>query len=246
MSISAGSTHVTDPEAEETDPRPGRGHRAAGRLRAWLGLGKKKETAPPPPPAASASPWWAELFVGTGQPLAVVVVMLMCAPGERHLAKLAGWHQDIAGVDLAWGMAVLLAGYAGMAAYLAGKRKRGTPGHRTAVVGAVASLGLAMAAQPVSHLFVTGWFSAEPRTPWGLVVVVSCVPPLVLGHVLHLAATRPGTPVPAASLLTTDEVAEELGITTSAVRSRVSRGRLVPALKDPELGNLFDPSTIRI
>lgn len=42
-----------------------------------------------------------------------------------------------------------------------------------------------MAAQPISHLFVTGHWKGDPA--W-LVVSVSCVPPLVLGHLLHLAA----------------------------------------------------------
>jgi hypothetical protein len=166
----------------------------------------------------------------------------MCAPGEHHLAVLAGWDRR-----LAWGMAVLLAGYAGMAAYLAGERESGEPGHRTAAVGAVVSLALAMAAQPVSHLFGTGWFSADPRAPWQLVVVVSCVPPLVLGHILHLAGTRRATAVADESLdglLTTADVAGQLQITESAVRSRVKRGALVPVVRDPALGNLFDPETI--
>ncbi|WP_435610876.1 hypothetical protein [Streptomyces sp. C10-9-1] len=146
--------------------------------------------APPTPTEQPRSPWWARLFVRGGQPLAVVVVMLMCAPGEHHLAQLAGWESTLFGIDLAWGMAALLAGYAGMAAYLAGERPKGAPGHRTAVWGAVLALALAMAAQPVSHAFVTGWLSAEPRTPLWLVIVVSCVPAPVLGHILHLAATQ--------------------------------------------------------
>jgi hypothetical protein len=131
-------------------------------------------------------PWWARAFVRGGQPLAVIVVMIMCAPGEHHLARLAGWDDR-----LAWGMAALLAGYAGMAAFLAGERRPGTPGHWTAVLGAVLALALAMTAQPVSHMFVTGWLTAEPRTPLWLVIVVSCVPAPVLGHILHLAATPP-------------------------------------------------------
>lgn len=250
MTINAEKTYASDPEAEP--------HRR-GPL-AWLGIARERAiwgVRPVRPPAlppvprrrrpAKSSPWWARGFVGAGQPLAVVVVMLMCAPGEHHLAKLAGWEGQMFGVDLAWGMAALLAGYAGMAAFLAGKRQKGERGHRTALVGAGVALALAMAAQPVSHLFVTGWISAEPRAPWVLVVVVSCVPPLVLGHVLHLAATHPETPVPDASpddLLTTAEVADRLGITDSAVRSRVTRGTLVPAVRDPELGNLFHPSSI--
>ncbi|MFF2405741.1 hypothetical protein [Streptomyces sp. NPDC058092] len=148
------------------------------------------------------APWWARVFVRGGQPLAVVVVMTMCAPGEHHLARLAGWDDR-----LAWGMAALLAGYAGMAAFLAGERRTGTPGHWTAVIGAGLALALAMAAQPVSHMFVTGWLTAEPRTPLWLVIVVSCVPAPVLGHILHLAATpvRAAAPAPVEQPVAEDE-----------------------------------------
>jgi hypothetical protein len=89
-------------------------------------------------------------------------------------------------------MAGLLVMYAGIAAVVATVRPKGAPGKRTAVLGAIVSLLLAMAAQPVSHYFVTGWMVAEPRPPFWLVTVVSCVPPFVMGHLLHLAAD-PGT-----------------------------------------------------
>ncbi|MFF8485184.1 MerR family transcriptional regulator [Streptomyces antibioticus] len=144
---------------------------------------------------AGRVPWWVRWFTDAGRPVVAVVVLVMCAPGEHHLAVLAGWDGR-----LAWGMAAVLAAYAGIAASVASNRPAGAPGKTSAVVGAVVSLGAAMAAQPVSHLFVTGWLSAEPRAPWQLVVCVSCVPPLVFGHLLHLAATplrRPAeTPVP--------------------------------------------------
>lgn len=152
----------------------------------------KRRDNPGAPSTHPRSPWWAVVFVRTGQPLAVVVVMAMCAPGEHHLAVLAGWDDR-----LAWGMAALLAGYAGMAAFLAGERPSGAPGHRTATIGAVLALALAMAAQPVSHMFVTGWLTAEPRTPLWLVIVVSCVPAPVLGHILHLAAVPVRAAAPA-------------------------------------------------
>ena len=196
----------------------------------------------------SRTPLWVRGFVGGGRPLVAVIVMVMCAPGEHHLAVLAGWDHR-----LAWGMAAVLAAYAGIAAAVAGERRKGDPGHRTAAAGAVVSLALAMAAQPESHLFVTGWLSAEPRPPWQLVVAVSCAPPLVLGHLLHLAATPRETAVPEAvppvspvppGWLNTAELADLLGITASAVNSRVSRGTLVPAVKDPTLGNLFDPANL--
>lgn len=138
----------------------------------------------PSHPASHRVPWWVRWFTNAGRPVVAVVVLVMCAPGEHHLAVLAGWDGR-----LAWGMAAVLAAYAGIAASVASNRPAGSAGKTSAVVGAFVSLGAAMAAQPVSHLFVTGWFSADPRPPAALVVVVSCVPPLVFGHLLHLAAT---------------------------------------------------------
>lgn len=132
-------------------------------------------------------PWWVSVFTDWGRPLAAVVVLVLCAPGEQHLAALAGFPHH-----LTWAMAGLFSMYAGIAAVVATVRPKGSPGKKSAVSGAVVSLLLAMGAQPVSHLFVTGWLSATPRAPWILVVIVSCVPPFILGHLLHLAASPSG------------------------------------------------------
>lgn len=129
-------------------------------------------------------PWWVPIFTDWGRPLAAVVVLVLCAPGEKHLAELVGWHGW-----LSWGWAGLLSLYAGISAVVATVRPRGTRGKLTAVLGAILSLLLAMAAQPLSHMFVTGWMTAEPRPPLWLVVTVSCIPPFILGHLLHLAAS---------------------------------------------------------
>lgn len=161
----------------------------------------------PSHPASHRVPWWVRWFTNAGRPVVAVVVLVMCAPGEHHLAKLAGWDGR-----LAWGMAAVLAAYAGIAASVASNRPAGSPGKKSAVVGAFVSLGAAMAAQPVSHAFVTGWLSAEPRAPWQLVVAVSCVPPLVFGHLLHLAAT----PLPRAA--ETPTVASAPTVETSPAR----------------------------
>lgn len=146
----------------------------------WLQL-----TASKPGKPASDEPWWVTFFTDFGRPAVAVIVMTMCAPGEHHLGVLAGWSDW-----LAWGMAAVLAAYAGIAAVVATRRPKGTRGRASAILGAVVSLIAAMAAQPVSHLFVTGWLSSVPRTPLWLVIIVSCVPPLVLGHLLHLAAAH--------------------------------------------------------
>lgn len=130
------------------------------------------------------APLWVRAFTTGGRPTVAIIVMLMCAPGEHHLGHLAGWDSN-----LAWGMAAVLAAYAGIATVVASNRPKDAPGKRSAVWGAWISLAAAMMAQPVSHLFVTGWLSASPRAPWLLVIAVSCAPPLALGHLLHLAAT---------------------------------------------------------
>jgi len=219
----------------------------------------------------SAAPWWVRAFTAAGRPVVAVVVLVMCAPGEHHLAVLAGWDHR-----LAWGMAGVLAAYAGIAAAVASARPAGAPGKRSAVAGAFLSLGAAMAAQPVSHAFVTGHLTSEPRTPLWLVVIVSCVPPLVLGHLLHLAATpvRAAAPAPVEQaepvaemstedaetnderdeqkseqtelprFLTTREVADRYGVKPSTIGTWKDRGKIRPALIDPSLGNLYDPETL--
>ncbi|WP_407553098.1 hypothetical protein QOM21_23955 [Streptomyces sp. Pv4-95] len=148
-----------------------------------------RRTPTPRTAPAPRIPWWATLFTDAGRPIVAILVMVMCAPGEHHLGVLAGWD-----TRLAWGMASVLAAYAGIAAVVASRRPAGAPGKTSAVVGAWLALGAAMAAQPVSHLFVTGHWSATPHAPAWLVITVSCVPPLVLGHLLHLAATPVVTP----------------------------------------------------
>lgn len=139
---------------------------------------------PPPQDTVPPPPWWVRAFTAAGRPIVAIAVLVMSAPGEHHLAVLAGWN-----THLAWGMAFVLAAYAGIAAVVAATRPAGAPGKKSAVLGAVLSLGLAMSAQPVSHMFVVGHWTADPRPPVWLVWVVSCIPPLVLGHLLHLAAT---------------------------------------------------------
>jgi hypothetical protein len=162
---------------------------------------------------APDTPRWVWWFTDVGRPLAAIVVLVLCAPGEQHLAELSGWSDP---EWLSWGMAGLFSMYAGIAAVVATVRPKGAPGKRSAVWGAVVSLLLAMGAQPVSHLFVTGWLTASPRAPWPLIVTVSCVPPFILGHLLHLAAS-PGTsretpaPVPVPEDTSADKDTVQIG-----------------------------------
>lgn len=158
----------------------------------------------------SRIPAWIDQVPRVGWPVVAVVVMVMCAPGEHHLAMMAGWSYR-----LAWGMPACLVAYAGIAASVATRRARGTQGRRTAVLGAFLSLGAAMSAQPVSHMFVTGHWDSSPSPVW-IVFSVSLVPPLVLGHLMHMASShvvsrRKDVPVPAPAVPVPSWVTEEKG-----------------------------------
>lgn len=159
---------------------------------------KQKDTAPDATRVpvlsrtdADGNPLWVGWIQDWVRPAVAVVVLVMSAPGEHYLAREGGWANW-----LAWGMPAVLTMYAGVAAVVATKRPAGAPGKNTAVVGAVLSILMAMAAQPVAHLYKSGW---EPGNAWTyhqtLTVVVSCIPALVFGHLLHLAASPAGVRV---------------------------------------------------
>lgn len=139
---------------------------------------------PGPAHVAQRTPWWVTVLTDGGRPIVAVIVLIMCAPGEHHLARLAGWNET-----LAWGMPSVLAAYAGIAAAVASKRPKGAPGKKSAVIGAWLALVAAMTAQGLSHAIVTGHLPTQPLVPLWLVLATSAVPPLVFGHLLHLAAT---------------------------------------------------------
>lgn len=130
-----------------------------------------------------AAPLWVRGLTAGGRPVVLSVALLMCAPGEYHLAQAAGW-----GDPFAYGMPVVLSAYAGIAAAVASTRGPGDRGRWSAILGAICALGLAMAAQVVSHWIGTGHL--DPDQP-ALIAVTSLVPPAVVGHLLHLAATPP-------------------------------------------------------
>jgi hypothetical protein len=195
-------------------------------------------------PVSHHVPWWVRWFTNAGRPIVAVVVLIMCAPGEHHLAVLAGWDGR-----LAWGMAAVLAAYAGIAASVASNRPAGSPGKVSAVVGACVSLGAAMAAQPVSHAFVTGHLSSSPRTPLWLVIVVSCVPPLVFGHLLHLAATPVARAVETPSEAPVSQPATRtiLAVPTAAFWASVvpPNARLLPIAPGDDETDASNPETHR-
>ena len=130
-------------------------------------------------------PWWVTMMLDVGRPAVAVLILTMSAPGEHYLAVQAGWSDG-----LAWGMPGALTAYAGIAAVVATKRPAGAPGRKTAIWGAILSILLAMAAQPVAHLW--GKFGEPTQTQViVLTVVVSCIPAAVFGHLLHMGAVSP-------------------------------------------------------
>src|SRR3954471_7775691 len=133
----------------------------------------------------TAAPLWVRGLTAGGRPIVLGVALLMCAPGEYHLARTAGWADPFT-----YGMPVVLSAYAGIAAAVASTRRSGDRGRWSAIIGACLALGLAMAAQVVSHLITTGHVLADQPV---LIAVTSLVPPAVVGHLLHLAASPPET-----------------------------------------------------
>ncbi|MFD5058240.1 hypothetical protein [Streptomyces sp. NPDC058394] len=135
-----------------------------------------------PPPR---TPWYARLATSAGRPAVLGATLIMSMPGEYHVAKFAGWSDP-----WAYGMPFSLSAYAGIAAVVAATRPKGARGRFSATVGAAFAIVLALAAQVVAHLVNTGHM--DHNQAW-LIAVTSMVPPAVLAHLLHLAATP--TPV---------------------------------------------------
>jgi hypothetical protein len=128
-------------------------------------------------------PWYARVVSTAGRPLVLVAALVMSVPGEIRMAELAGWHGWIT-----WLMPVSISAYAACAAVISEVRRRAqAPGRVTATIGAGAALGLALSAQVVAHLIDQGYMATSAV----LVAVVSAVPPLVVAHMLHMAATPP-------------------------------------------------------
>ncbi|PPT14819.1 hypothetical protein [Streptomyces cinnamoneus] len=130
-------------------------------------------------------PWYARVVFTAGRPFVLVAALVMSVPGEIRMAQIAGWHGWVT-----WLMPVSVSVYAGCAAVISEVRRRAKgPGRTTATIGAGAALGLALAAQVMAHLIDQGYMTTSAV----LVAGVSSVPPLVVAHMLHMAATPPAT-----------------------------------------------------
>jgi hypothetical protein len=133
----------------------------------------------------------------------------------------------------------------------------GSPGYRWAI-GTVVGLTAVSLVLNVAHgsafAGVTG--RADPTT-WGHVILASAAPTVCIALGTHLAALTfhrltgvlvdrrdRGETGETVNLLTSKEVADRLGIAQSTVGTWVDRGKLTPVVKDPKVGNLFDPASL--
>ena len=197
-------------------------------------------------PDAAPMPWYARAAHGPGRPAVLVVVLAMCMPGEYHLARLAGWDDP-----WAYGAPATLSLYAGIAAVVAAHRPPGAPGKRSASVGAIIALVLAMTAQIVAHLITKGHVTGESPL---LVAVVSAVPPLVAWHLLHLAGQRdnPGVapvateppPEPTRPPADADPRPPKMAAATPPVADPDARGEMLTTGEVVEMLNVR-PATVR-
>ncbi|MFF1450210.1 hypothetical protein ACFVYF_19025 [Streptomyces sp. NPDC058274] len=130
---------------------------------------------------STAVPWYIKAVLRIALPAACLAALYLSIPGEVALAKTAGWSEHYAPA-----MPVCLSVYALAAGAISQyRRKMKLPGERTALIGGVMALLLAMGAQSISHLIEQSYMG----TSWRLVVAVSCVPPLVIAHLIHMAET---------------------------------------------------------
>lgn len=130
---------------------------------------------------SSALPWYLKGILYVGIPSACLAALYLSIPGEVALARTAGWSAHYAPA-----MPVCLSVYALSAGAIAAyRRKMALPGQLTALIGSLMALVLAMSAQSISHLIEQSYMSTSAF----LVVAVSCVPPLTIAHLVHMAET---------------------------------------------------------
>ncbi|MFF5369351.1 hypothetical protein [Streptomyces sp. NPDC013187] len=129
----------------------------------------------------SATPWYIKGILYVALPAACLAALYLSIPGEVALARTAGWSEHYAPA-----MPICLSVYALSAGAISTyRRKMELPGQTTALVGSLMSLLLAMSAQSISHLIEQDYMG----TSAALVVAVSCVPPLTIAHLVHMAET---------------------------------------------------------
>jgi hypothetical protein len=129
----------------------------------------------------------------------------------------------------------------------------GSPGYRWAIGTVTGLTGISLVLN-VAHGSAAGGITAQSdATTWGHVILASAAPTICIALGTHLAALtfqrltgvlRHRRDSPDSTLLTTKEVADRLGVEPSTIGTWVSRGKLTPVLRDPKVGNLFDPASL--
>jgi MerR HTH family regulatory protein len=213
-------------------------------------------------------PWYARWATQYGRPLTLFAAIAMAAPGEYQLARMAGWSPWVA-----WLMPLVISVYAASSAALAASRPKGQRssaviGSGFALLLALAAqvvahlltsgdvirtwwlIAITSAIPPavVAHVLHLAAVPTETRgetrdeTPEkGVSQAPLILPPLTGGELGD--ETPPETREPGA-LLTTAEVAELYGVKPSTIGTWKNRGKVVPAVTDSTLGNLYDPETL--
>ncbi|MFE6226925.1 hypothetical protein [Streptomyces sp. NPDC057854] len=155
----------------------------------------------------SATPWYIKGILYVALPAACLAALYLSIPGEVELARTAGWSEHYAPA-----MPVCLSVYALSAGAIATyRRKMELPGQVTALVGSLMALLLAMSAQSISHLIEQDYMGSSAL----LVVAVSCIPPLTIAHLVHMAETP--SAVRTASQMLADLERENLGLKMAVV-----------------------------
>ncbi|WP_435270967.1 hypothetical protein [Streptomyces sp. 1222.5] len=172
-------------------------------------------------------PPYAKAVFKAGRPIVLLTALIMSIPGEIHLAEVAGWSRfSFFGFsfNVSTLMPVCVSVYAACSAVIADVAKRlKLPNRRSALAGAVAALGLALAAQDMSHLIEQDYMHSS----WVLVALVSAIPPIVAFHMLHMAATPEST----ASVVEVEELEdnEDQDVTKRPRKRKPGRPGLDPA-----------------
>ncbi|GGU41380.1 hypothetical protein GCM10010211_00430 [Streptomyces albospinus] len=122
---------------------------------------------------SSRLPWYAYVLGG----LVLVVALMMSAPGEYQLARVAGWGELVAA-----GMPVCMSVYTAFAVWFVETRRKGEKGRGTAIVGAICALTMTLSGQVVAHWIAAG----DMQSSMALTAAVSSVPAIVVGHVAHM------------------------------------------------------------
>jgi excisionase family DNA binding protein len=133
----------------------------------------------------------------------------------------------------------------------------GSPGYRWAIGTVCGLTGLSLVLNVAHGSAAGGVTGASDATTWGHVILASAAPTICIALGTHLAALTfhrlsevlasrrdTGETPEHDDLLTTKEVADRLGVGTSTIGTWVSRGKLTPVIKDPKVGNLFDPASL--